>query len=57
MMKGTRFHLLSLIILSILVAQPASAITITTVTGQVGTIEVVGSGGGAPGTMISAYFW
>ena len=46
-MKGTRFHLLSLSILSILVAQPASAIT--TVTGQVGTIEVVGSGGGAPG--------
>lgn len=47
MMKGTRFHLLSLIILPMVVAQPAAAIT--SITGHVGTVEVVGSGGGAPG--------
>lgn len=47
MSKSTQFHLSLLLLLSVLVSQPASAAT--GVAGQVGNIEIVGSDGGAPG--------
>jgi hypothetical protein len=46
-MKIRKFHLLSLVVLSVLISQPARAVT--GVAGQVGNLEIIGSGGGAPG--------
>jgi hypothetical protein len=46
MSKSTQFHLLGLIVVSILIAQSVRA---GSVAGQVGIIAPVGSGGGAPG--------
>jgi hypothetical protein len=47
MSKRTQFHLLLLVLLSVLIAQPVRAAT--GVTGQVGNIEILAPGGGAPG--------
>jgi hypothetical protein len=46
-MKITKFHLLGLVLLSVLISLPARAVT--GVAGQVGNIEIIGPGGGAPG--------
>ena len=46
-LKGTRFHLLGSMFALLLTAQLASAFTETT--GQVGAVEIVGSGASAPG--------
>jgi hypothetical protein len=46
-MRIAKLHLSLLLLLSVLISQPARAAT--GVAGQVGDIETVGSGGGAPG--------
>jgi hypothetical protein len=45
--KSAQFYLLGLIVVSVLVAQQSNAAT--GVAGQVGNVEIIGSGGGAPG--------